>query len=353
MKTKFIEHVLSVLFVSGVLLLILFLVGGKGKAFEGGQSSEIRGLSGLEFVDTGNPFERALLKDAVNIFYPGQYEKNNAAVEEILNAREKKFRDKLQKAHVEETLSWQKAGQLFPMYIKFLLIYVIVMLLTYYGVQTLAVWRFCSAKRKMAPTNTWEQKLWLFAKRAAVGIASFVLFCPAYVIAYSLRTELNTDTLLFMAVLCVISNGLLMVYANKFYTFILSESRKGYVETAMAKNLHNSYSPHEPDGISRKAMLRIFKRFEGHVFGHIFQNAHFQYLSTVKEQASFLITGMIITEMALNLHGYLSYEMLRQMLYRNYDIVIIIMLGIFYAVKATEIFTDYAVYKAAKKYENK
>jgi ABC-type dipeptide/oligopeptide/nickel transport system permease component len=89
------------------------------------------------------------------------------------------------------------------------------------------------------------------------------------------------------------------------------------------------------------------------VFGHIFRNARFQYLSTIKEQASFLITGMIITEMALNLHGYLNYELLRQMLYGNLDIVVVMLLGIFYTVKGTEIFTDYLVHREELKYENK
>jgi len=41
-----------------------------------------------------------------------------------------------------------------------------------------------------------------------------------------------------------------------------------------------------------------------------------------------------------------------QMLYGNADIVIVMVLGIFYLVKATEIFTDYLVFKEEKKYGN-
>ena len=56
--------------------------------------------------------------------------------------------------------------------------------------------------------------------------------------------------------------------------------------------------------------------------------------------------------MALNLHGYLSYEMLRQLLYKNYDIVIVIILAIFITVKATEIFVDFLIEREMQKYEN-
>jgi len=62
-----------------------------------------------------------------------------------------------------------------------------------------------------------------------------VLFSPAYVIAYAIRTEFNTDTIIFMALLGVVSNGLLVTYANKFYAFLVAESRKGYVETGLSR----------------------------------------------------------------------------------------------------------------------
>lgn len=347
-KSKLIEHGLSLFFVSVFLLFLLFLFSSNYKTKDQSKNGDIQQLLTLEFVDLNSPFHRALLKDAINIFYPGQYDKNNAKIDLFFSVKEKELRDKLQTSHLQEKLSGEKILQLLAMYAKFILIYLIVMILTYYGVQTLAIWRFC---RKNAPLR--PLKLSDRIQTLALGIASFILFCPAYVIAYSIRTELNTDTALFMTLLCVISNGLLMVYANKFFNFLVSESRKGYVETALVKNLNSSYSPDTADGISYRSILSIRKHFTDHVFNHIYKNARFQYFSTLKEQASFLITGMIITEMALNIHGHLSYEMLRQLLYKNYDIVLVIILGIFYVVKMTEIFTDYSVYKESLKYENK
>jgi hypothetical protein len=186
----------------------------------------------------------------------------------------------------------------------------------------------------------------------AKTFAYAVLFSPAYVIAYSIRTEFNTDSSFFMILLGVLSNGLLVMYTNKFYAFLVAENRKGYVENAWVKNLRTSYSFSDKHGLSKGAVFRIRKQFSGHVFDHIFRNAQFQYLSTIKEQASFLITGLVIIEMALNIHGHLTYELLRQLLYRNYTLVAVIMLLIFYTVKMTEIVTDLTVNRESKRYEN-
>jgi hypothetical protein len=351
MKSRLLVHLASVVFVTVILLAVLAFLGMRSRPGEAAQTSE-NGIPDLSFVDFSNSFQRALALDALNIFFPGQFDKNNRLVSEVADAQDKAFREKLQGSKVKQHLSWERWRYIAGMFAKFLIVYGIVMLLSYYGVQTIGVWRFCRKKARYAHrTQTAGALVVRGLKKAALSIASFVLFCPAYVIAYSLRTELNTDTVFFMVVLCVISNGLLMVYSNKFYAFLVAESRKGYVDTATVKNLKNSYDRRAVDGISLKARLLPGKRFDGHVFDHIFRNARFQYLSTIKEQASFLITGMIITEMALNLHGYFNYELLRQMLYGNIDIVIVMLLGIFYTVKATEIGTDYLVYKEEKKYE--
>jgi hypothetical protein len=353
MGGKLLEHVLSVVVVTALLLLALAGFNAARRSAADAELARFARLGDLAFVDTNDPFERALLKDAVNVFYAGQRANNDALVAELIEARQKEFSDRLQKGHLAQSLNADKLRELAAMYLKFLIVYVVVMALTYYGVQTIGVWRFCRRHRADARHGGFASRIKAIASRLLLGAASFVLFCPAYVIAYSIRTELNTDTAFFMALLGIISNGLLMVYANKFYAFLVTESRRGYVETAVVKNLNASYNRRGPGGIPLRAILRPIKRFKGHVFGHIFANARHQYLSTIKEQASFLITGLIIIEMALNIHGHLSYEMLRQMLYRNYDIVTVIILGVFYTVKATEVFTDALVHRAGMRYENR
>ncbi|MBD3314972.1 MAG: hypothetical protein GF344_04240 [Chitinivibrionales bacterium] len=353
MKARLTEHVLSIVFVTVILIGASVLTGDARKRGDTlDTTGALEGYGDLSFVDFDRSFERALLVDVLTIYFPEGKAKHVEDVETARRINTQRFTESLQHAHVEETLTREKFGELIAMYLKFLAVFGIVMALTYYGVQTLGVWWFIRKKSK------YDQSRPLHAKTAVMRvvtamvsvIAYVVLFSPAYVIAYSIRTKFSTDTLPFMILLGVVSNGLLVTYANKFYTFLVAESRKGYVETARAKNLHDSYERHAPDGIALKAILRPRKRFDGHIFDHIFRNARLQYLSTIKEQASFLITGLIIIEMALNIQGHLSYELLRQMLHRNYDIVIAIILGIFYAVKLAEIMTDWIVHRENLRY---
>lgn len=354
MKPKLLEHLLSMIFVTIALLLALMAINTRVASSVVKKERGMDRFGDLSFVDFSSRFQTALLKDVINIYNPGRYDSNDSLFNAIVRYKQKAFADKLQNTGTAEKLTFLRVMELLVMYGKFLLIYLIVMVLTYYGVQTLAVWRFVYKRRHRAKRAKTVGAMVLRAAGIMVnGLGTFVLFCPAYVIAYSIRTEFNTDTVVFLVLLGVVSNGVLITYANKFYAFLVAESRKGYVDTAVVKNLNNSYRAHDAQGISFGAIMRPLKTFKGHVFDHIFKNAQFQYLSTLKEQASFLITGLIIIEMALNIHGHLSYELLRQMLYKNYGIVVIIILGIFYTVKMTDMVTDYIIHRQSLRYENK
>jgi len=81
-------------------------------------------------------------------------------------------------------------------------------------------------------------------------------------------------------------------------------------------------------------------------------NARLQYLDTIKEQASFVISGLVIIEMALNIHGQFTYELMQQLLYRNYHYVLLMVLGIFVLVKLTEISVDYIKFRQLKKMDS-
>jgi ABC-type dipeptide/oligopeptide/nickel transport system permease component len=105
-------------------------------------------------------------------------------------------------------------------------------------------------------------------------------------------------------------------------------------------------------GISWKNLLAWNKKFSGHVLDHIYQNAHIQYFPTIKEQASFLITGLIIIEMALNIQNHLCYELLQNILYANYAAATVIVLGIYLLVKTTEIAVDFFSFNKLKRYSN-
>lgn len=367
------EHILSIVLVTLVMLAMMTLARSSDSRELRQNYGEIEFYLNLDFVDFDDPFKKALLKETLNIFEPGSEARHDSMLSRVDQYRREQFLQNIIRAGKGSGLTGQKMIDLILMYGKFILAYLITLGLTYYAVQTLAVNRFIHAKQNRQSylaelvsyirRNPLKRQTGavlryltdtgvLLVKAAAKGIGYVIAFSPAYVIAYSFRTEFDTDSLLFMILLGVISNGLLINYANRFYTFLVSESRKGYVETAVVKNLHTSYETGKNDGISYKAVLSRKKKFPGHVFDHIFINARYQYLATVKEQASFLITGLIIIEMALNIQGHLCYELLQNILYRHFDVVIVILLGLFYIVKLTELGADFLMHRESLKFEN-
>ncbi len=371
MKKKLNEHLFSIAFVSVIFFILILNFRSSVQETQSRQNAEIEALLELSFVDYENPIHKSLLKETLDIFYPANGVKNDSLIAAIEQYRSAQIARLQQGSGPQGGLSGTKLIQLLGMFFSFLLVYALVLALTYYGVQTLAVLRFVREKQGKASylaqlIQYWQnlpqhqniltitgRSLNLFGKAIAKGFLYFVLFSPAYVIAYSFKTRFDTDTFFFMVLLGVISNGLLLTYTQKFYTFLIAESRKGYVQTAIVKNLKNNYSQSAKDGVSWKAIFRLRKDFSEHVFQHIFLNAHYQYLSTIKEQASFLITGLVIIEMALNIQGHLCYELLQNILYKKYDVVLAIILGIFLVVKATEIFADYWQNRESLKYANR
>ena len=375
MKKKLIEHSVSVFFITAIFsALILFIQKGEMSGVPN-VDARVREYVQLGFIDFGDPLDKALFKESLDMFYPDSLDGNAALVQAIDDYRREQFANELYKTGAEERgLTWSKVSVLLVMYLQFIIIYLVVMALTYYGAQTLGILRFIRMKQnrssylveffshvtlsQKAPASQAGYRFFLHAgvlllKAFAKGVAYAVLFSPAYVIAYSFKTEFATDSYVFMILLGVVSNGLLVNYANRFYTILVSESRRGYVETAMVKNLNSSYFLHSPEGISMKSVLRLRKHFPSHVFQHIYLNAHYQFQPTLKEHASFLITGLVIIEMALNIQGHLSYEMLKNILSKQYDVVLCIVLGIFLLVKATEIAVDLWSERGLKHYENR
>ncbi|RMG42168.1 MAG: hypothetical protein D6732_01545, partial [Methanobacteriota archaeon] len=340
--------------------LILYFHSRSGPALPP-PPEEIAPFLKITELDFTNPLHRALFRETVEEFYPENPSMGDTLLTKIDHYRQQRVAFLTRQNGKKEGLSGWKLLQIIKMFIIFVFAYVLVLVLTYYGVQTLAVWRFVRRKQRKPsfllegidylrmhrfPRN-WKKR-WEYLKSAGIpfglallkAMAYLVLFSPAYVIAYSFKTRIDTDTFLFLVILGVISNGLLITYAQKFYTFLVKESQKGYVETARVKNLSNLYS-HSPRGIPLRRIFAWNKTFPGHVFHHIFINARYQYLTTFKEQASFVISGLVIIEMALNIHGHLCYELLQNLLYKQFDVALTIILSIFILVKATEIFTDY------------
>jgi ABC-type dipeptide/oligopeptide/nickel transport system permease component len=369
MKRKLIEHALSILLVTLVAGVIVVAIGERESTLRTAHVKSIEQYLHLDFIDFGDPLHRALFKETLDLFYPERLAANDSLLRAIERFRQEQFTSQAYKTGREERgLSGPRLLTLGGMYLQFIVIYLIVMVVSYHAAQSLAIFRFIRMKqhRKAYVFELYEHlrgagrgspsfylRLPLVLLKAVVkGVAYAVLFAPAYVIAYSIRSGFDTNSHLFMIVLGVVSNGLLIGYTNKFFTFLVTESRKGYVQTAIVKNLHASYAWGTQDGISFTSVLRPKSLFPSHVFRHIYLNARFQYLPALKEHASFLITGLIIIEMALNIQGHLGYELMQNILYRQYDVALTVVVGIFLIVKATEISVDIWFHRESEKYEN-
>lgn len=369
MPPKYAAHLLSILFI-GVVFMIFFLWVRAGSRTAGQMEYEtVSAYVNMPSLDLNRPLHKSLLRESLQVFHPDAPVQNDS-----LAARAQRYAT-ADLAELQTLLrsgagmTWSDFFKIMGMYVSFILTYLPVMALTYYGVQTLAVFRFVQEKQGLdsylaqfarfiqdLPPYTGAAALWpqiragglLLLKAAAKGVGLIVLFSPAYVLSYSFRSRFDTDTFLFMILLGAVSNGLIITYAQKFYTFLEAESQKGYVQTAVVKNLNASYA-----AIPLKTIFRLRKRFPDHVFQHIYINARYQYILTLKEQASFLITGLIIIEMALNIHGHLSYELLQNILYEQYDIVLFILMCLFLVVKCTEMGVDWWKDYEAEKYGNR
>lgn len=375
MRRKLIEHIGSIALVTLIFALVVVSLKGRQEEDRKARDRLVAPYLNIPSLDFGNPRDRALFKETLDLFRPDSLASNDSLVRAIESYRQQQFTDPaLKTGGGDSALSWPVLRRLGTMYLQFVLVYAVVLGLTFYAAQSLAMYRFVRMKqgresyiaefiqglRTVKQPETTGRKsrrsmqlLVPLVKAVVKGIAYAVLFSPAYVVGYAVKTGVDMDSLLFMVLLGVVSNGLLINYANKFYTMLVAESRKGYVETALVKNLSGEYVWNAPAGIRYVSLLVLPRRFPGHVLQHIYLNARYQYLPTLKEQASFLITGLIIIEMALNIQGHLCYELLQTILYRQYDIVLAIVLGIFLLVKVTEMLVDIRRYKEGLRYENR
>jgi hypothetical protein len=372
MRRKILEHIGSLAFVAMVFAVLLILLKHREAAERQERAQVVAPHLNLPGIDFGNPRDRALFKETLNLFRPTSPAANDSLISAIESYRQSSFTDpNLKTGAGDRELTWHVLGRISLMYLQFILVYGIVLACTFYGAQSLGIFRFVRMKQGResylreffqligAPNVRGEtlskvrKASFTLLKAFLKGVAYAVLFSPAYVIGYSFKTSFETNSVLFMILLGVVSNGLLVNYANKFYLLLATENRKGYVETALVKNLGGEYRWNVPGGIAYRSILRLPRRFPGHVLQHIYLNARHQYFPTLKEQASFLITGLIIIEMALNIQGHLCYELLQNLLYRQYDIALTIIFAIFLLVKVTEILVDMRQHREGLRYENR
>jgi len=361
LRKKLVVHCASLIVVAIIFGIVILVVDSNRAADRLHELGTLRFLN-LHDVDLGDPVDRAILRESIGVFYPGQDVRNDSLFTAIDNLRQRQYTDPaLKSGNQLQGLNAELIVSILGMYGQFLAVYLVVLVVIYALAERIGIYRFVKMKqhresyasqvlelvqRLRSPSETKDK--WTFsrtllvilAKALGKGVLLALMFSPAYVIAYAMKTTLDTSSVFFMALLGVISNGVLIETANRFFTLLVAESHKGYVQTAIVKNLSNSYEWDAPDGIPRRSLFNAHRGFPSHVFQHIFLNARFQFVPALKEHASFLVTGLIIIEMALNIQGHLCYELLQQLLYRQYDVACFIVFMIFFTVKATEVAVD-------------
>lgn len=361
LRTRLIVHVSSLLLMAIAFGVVIVVVNGQRSVARDTESS-LQSYLNLREMDFGDPVDRALLRESLGLFYPEQPARNDSLLLAIDGLRQRQFTEPGYKTGTNlQGLNWNAVRRIGGMYVQFLAVYILALTLIYVAAQRIAIYRFVKMKQHRESYGVqaiellkqlfsgrgagrswmaWGRVAALVAKALVKGLLLVLLFSPAYIIAYSVKTSVDTSSLLFMVLLAIVSNGVLVHTANRFFTLLVAESHKGYVQTAIAKNLNASYEWDMPDGIPIRSLLRSRLGLTTHVFQHVFLNARFQFIPTLKEHATFLVTGLIIIEMALNIQGHLCYELLQQILYRQYDVAGFIIFSIFFTVKATDIVVD-------------
>jgi hypothetical protein len=373
-RKRLIEHGAGIALVGAILAIFSTAVIRREEGTRERERALLAPFLSIPLVDLGNPLHVAMLKETLRRRTPANPERADSLLGAVLDYRRRLFTDPLLKSGGgRRALSGPLLLKLAVMYGEFLLVFAMAMVLSYFGARSLAVYRFVSRKR--GRQGTLERLGTLFDRlreeggvgqrlRAMSGLAGVlvrgagrvlvgcILFAPGFVVAYAIRTKIDTSSSFALVALAVMTNGLLINSANRLYTLLVAESRKGYVLTAIVKNLTSSYHPGTPGGIGWSAILHPRRLEASHVFHHIYLNARYQYVPAIKEHAAFLVTGLIIIEMALNIQNHLGYELLQAILFRDVAMVALIVFGIYLLVKATEVLVDVWFHIVSRRYEN-
>jgi hypothetical protein len=365
MTPRIIEHGLGVLLVGALFTGLLLWQGNRQDAAREAREAVVRPYLTLDSVDFSNPYHRELFRETVTAFFPSRPGLGDSLLASIDTYRTEHFTSLAYKSGVAHGMTAEDLWRLTGMYLQFIIVFVCALLLTAVGGRALAIAQFVIRKQGAGSGGLillrrlivdgprrpvrWGTALLLFLGSLA---AAFVVFSPAYVVAYALKGRMETNSQMFLLLLAVLTNGALINYADRYLLLLSSASKEGFVDTAIAKNLSAAWSWNTAGGIPMRALVNPRRATPGHVFRHIALQAEFHHRSALKEHAAFLITGLIIIEMALNIQGHLGYELLQNILYRRYDIVATILFAMFLLVKVTALLIDVRADQEQRRYAN-
>lgn len=324
----------------------------------------------VDSIDVRDPMQFTLLRETMSVFYdrePGRVAALTRDVQDSLRRRA---------ALIEQSALAGKRGlngdqlrRLGGQYLSFIAVYIVSMAITVVAARVGAILKYLGARRRRAffhrcsvtaqrlvsTDRSWRtagEMAALMAEGAVRSVATIVLFSPAYVVAYAIKPGFETDNLAFMVGLTVVTNGVLIGLANTFTMILLHERRKGYVETARVKGLSDIATSQASWLDSVHVMLWPMSKGKRDVFHQVYANARLQCIPAIKRHASFMITGLIIVEMALNVQGQLCYTLMQSVLFGDTTRAVAIVVGIYALVKATELIVDVWQERQLSRYRN-
>jgi hypothetical protein len=77
MRNKLIEHISGMIFVTVLLLVLMSVLHTANIHKENHDGLRVKEFLDVPVLNTDDRFQRALLKDVMNVFYPDQYEKRH------------------------------------------------------------------------------------------------------------------------------------------------------------------------------------------------------------------------------------------------------------------------------------
>ena len=365
MTHRFLEHGLSLLLVGLMFVVVLVWHNNKVTQATRERDSAVQPYLSVDSVDFSNAYHRELFRESAEAFFPTRQGFGDSLLAALDAYQMERFTRLEYKSGVSRTITTYDLLRLGNMFAQFILVFLLALALTALGGRGLAVYRFIVAKQGGGTTG-WKilrmllhpqsrrplQFVLALAMAFGLVIAGFVVYSPAYVVAYALKGRMDLNSLLFLLLLTVLTNGALVNYAGRYALLLSAAGKEGFVDTAVAKNLSTEWNWSVRGGIPLRAIFFPRRSATGHVFHHIALHAEFHHRSSLKEHAAFLITGLIIIEMALNIQGHLGYELLQNILYRRYDIVATILFDMFLLVKVTALVIDVRSDREERKYAN-
>ena len=366
MKRRLLEHTLSVLLVGALFFAVYhWFVAGREEIARRTETSISPYLS-IDSLDFTRPMHREMFREAVLEFYPSDPGRGDSLLSAIESYQLDQLTKREHKAGASIVMTMDDVRRLLFMFMKFVVLFLATFVLTTLGGRTIAVYRYVLIRqRRDAPFSRLVARLIGFPERfkggryvkslliaMAGGVAMFLAFSPAYVVAYAMKGRLEAGSILVLIPLAAMTNGVMMQYAARYLEQLVAAGQSGFVETALAKNLAHDWNWNTPSGLPRGILWKPLSTARGHVFHHIYLQAWYQNLPSLKEHASVLLTALIITEMAVNVQGHLGYLLLQNVLYRRYDMMATIMFLMFLTVKGIEVVTDLRVDRLHRRYAN-